>query len=223
MQLNILKLLIHPLFIFAIIAMLECIPVKTNSTEEILYEMPAKGDNFRVKGNEAVYFYSGKGKYSYPDIECFYSYGNPTFDVHYKDGGIKTIEKSIADQIPHLGSMCEREKKIIHDEQQKSSLNQYLSVNYLFFNFSEIAHILAYMLLAFFTIFHFRLLKHNYLLSFISCFVGGAFLEIIQYCFITGRSASWDDQALNTYGILGGAIFFRIFGRSKIIKRISNL
>jgi VanZ like family len=213
------RLLIHPLFIYAIIAFLECIPYTVNNPKIVLHEMPKVGDNFRVIHTDAVYYYSGKGKYGYPNIDCYYSYGNPAYDVDYKKGGIKTIEKSIADRIPLLGSMCDKTQKVVNDQTQKSLLNRYFSVNYLLFNFSNISHVLFYVLLACCTIFHFRTSKYNYWFGFLGCFLGGAFLEFIQFSFVFGRTASWGDQALNTLGAIVGILLFWILNRLKFIER----
>ena len=143
--------------------------------------MPNAGDNFRIIGSDAVYYYSGNGKYGYPNIECYYRYGNPAFDVDYEKGGIKTIEKSIADRIPLLGGMCDNAQKIIEAKHQKSPLNHYFSINYLLLNFSNISHVFFYVLLACSTIFHFRTTKQSYWIAFVACFLGGAMLELIQY------------------------------------------
>jgi hypothetical protein len=223
MQNRIFRFLIHPLFIYIIIASLEIIPFKANSKEVILFEMPKVGDNFRVSGSEAVYYYTSKGKYSYPSLDCYFSYGNPTFDIDYQDGGVKTIDKAIANKIPLLGSMCESEKKTVGEEKQKSFFTQYFSINFLLLKFSEIAHVLFYMLFAFFTVFHFRALKHNYSIGFLVCFLGGAFLECIQFYFVVGRTASWEDQALNTIGVLVGMLLFKVLGKTKILLPLRNL
>lgn len=223
MENRIFRFLIHPLFIYAIIAFLEIIPFRANSKEVILFEMPKVGDNFRVSGSETVYYYSSKGKYSYPSLDCYFSYGNPTFDIDYQDGGVKTIDKVIANKIPLLGSMCESEKKTVREEKQKSFFTQYFSINFLLLKFSEIAHVLFYMLFAFFTVFHFRALKHTYSIVFLVCFLSGAFLEFIQFYFVPGRYASWEDQALNTIGLVAGMLFFRVFGRTKILLPLRHL
>jgi len=215
---RIFKILIHPLFLYSIIAFLQCIPHTTDGTKVILYEMPNVGDNFRIIDSEAVYYYSGKGKYGYPNIECYYSYGNPAFDVDYEKGGIKTIDKSIADQIPLLGSMCNNAQKITEVKNQKSSLNRYFSINYLLFNFSNFSHVFFYVLLACSTIFHFRTSAYKYWFGFIACFFGGALLEFIQYFFVFGRSASWEDQGLNSLGAIIGMFLFWILDRNRLVK-----
>lgn len=218
MRSKFIAIIIHPLFIYFIIAFLECIPYHSNSKSVVLHEMPKVGDNFREENNEAVYYYSGKGKYGYPNIECFYSFGNPTFDVDYKNGGIKTIEKSVAERIPLLGSMCEKDQMKVDVQKPKSPLNQYLTINYLLFNFSNISHILFYILFACCTIFHFRTSAYKYWFGFIACFFGGALLEFIQYFFVFGRSASWEDQALNTIGAIVGILLYLVFSRSKLLR-----
>lgn len=212
---KVIRIIIHPLFVYLIIAFLQCIPYVTNNTKLILNEMPNAGENFRIIGSDAVYYYSGRGKYGYPDIDCYYRYGNPAFDVDYKNGGIKTIEKSIADEIPLLGSMCDNAQKIIEAKNQKSTLNHYFSINHVLFYFSDISHVCFYALLACCTIFHFRTRKHNYWLAFFACFLGGAFLEMIQYFFVVGRSASWEDQGLNSLGAIIGMFLFWILDRKR--------
>ncbi len=218
MRSKFIAIIIPPVFIYFIIAFLECIPYNSNSKRVVLHEMHKVGDSFREENNEAVYYYSGKGKYGYPNIECFYSFGNPTFDLDYKKGGIKTIKKSIAEGIPLLGSMCEKDQMKVEVQNPKSQLNQYLTINYLLFNFSNISHILFYILFACSTIFHFRTKKHKYWLTFFACFLGGAFLEWIQYYFVVGRSASWEDQGLNSLGSVIGIILFWIFDRNRLVK-----
>jgi VanZ family protein len=218
MRKKFIAIIIHPLFIYFVIAFLECIPYNADSKRVVLHEMPEVGDNFREEGGEAVFYYSGKGKFGYPNIECYYSYGNPTFDVDYKKGGVKTIEKSIAEQIPLLGSMCEQEQMKVEVETPKSPLNQYLTINYVLFTFSNISHVLFYILLACSTIFHFRTSEYKYWFGFAACFLGGALLELIQHLFVYGRSASWEDQALNTIGATVGILLYAILGRTKLLR-----
>jgi VanZ family protein len=180
--------------------------------------MPKVGDNFGVIDSDAVYYYSGTGKYAYPTLECYFSYGNPTFDVDYKKGGIKTIEKSIADRIPLLGNMCEEGQKQVQKRNLTDSFDKYLSKNYLLSNFSNISHVFFYILLACCIIFYFWTNNYNYWIGFLSCFIGGLFLELIQYLFIASRTASWQDQLLNTIGAIIGIIIYWTLDRFKYIE-----
>ena len=139
---KIIKVLIHPLFIYRIIFALECIPYHPNAKLVVLHEMPKAGDNFRTQNSEAVYYYSGKGKYGYTTPECYFGYVNPTFDISYKDGGIKTIDAVIGDKIPLLGSMCDEEKKV-EVKTNRSRVTNFFSTNFLLDYFSNVSHILA--------------------------------------------------------------------------------
>lgn len=208
---KIIRLLIHPLFIYAVIFALECIPYKSNAPKVILQEMPKPGDNFSIPDSDGVFFYNGKGKYAYPSVECYYSFDNPTFDVDYQHGGIKTISKKLADRIPFLGYMCEQEQVAKVGKPTQKALNKYFSVNYLLTNFSDFSHVFFYFLLSFFMVFHFRKHKFKSGLTFAICFAGGGFLEFFQYLFVYSRTASWTDQALNTVGaFLGLAAFYSL-------------
>jgi hypothetical protein len=102
-------ILIHPLFIYGIIFILECVPYLTDKTV-VLDELPKIGDNFKSPDGEMIYYYSGKGKYTYSSIACYFNHGNPSFAANYKDGGIKTIQTEIVEKIPLLGDMCENVK-----------------------------------------------------------------------------------------------------------------
>ncbi len=104
------KLLIHPFLVYALIAALECIPYYPNAPKVVLYEMPLKGDNFQIVGDLEVYYFNGKGKYSYTTPDCYFGFGNPSWGARYEDGGIKTIDAAIANQIPFLGNMCDEKK-----------------------------------------------------------------------------------------------------------------
>lgn len=213
MEKKILQLLIHPLFIYAVIFSLECMPYKSNAPKIVLHEMPKVGDNFGVIDSDAVYYYSGKGKYAYPDLECYYSFGNPTFDVDYKHGGIKTIEKSIADRIPLLGNMCNKKQKAVEKKSAPTIWQKLTSRNYLLTNFSNISHVFFFFLLTFATLYHYRNRRHKYWFAFLSSFIGGALLEGIQYAFVYSRTASWSDQALNTLGAIMALFLFWIMDR----------
>ncbi|PWA05677.1 VanZ family protein [Flavobacterium psychrotolerans] len=205
------KVLIHPVFIFFLIALLECIPYHPISEKIAQYEMPKVGDNFGILNDQSIYYYSGKGKYSYPSVECYFSLGNPTFDTPYKDGGIKTIAKSIADQIPLLGSMCGKEKLKVVKNKNNIPLKRYFSTNYLLDNFSNLSHVLSYLILAFSILFYVKYRNNNYFLAFFFCFLGGGLLEFVQYFFIVGRTASYQDQVLNCVGAILGIMSFWFF------------
>lgn len=205
------KALIHPLFIFLLIAVLECIPYHPNIKKIVQYEMPKVGDNFGIPNDQAIYYYSGKGKYTYPSVECYFSLGNPTFDTPYKDGGLKTIAKSIADQIPLLGNMCGKEKLNSVRSENSIPLKRYFSTNYLLDNFSNLFHVLSYLILAFSVLFYANRESNYYLLAFSACFLGGGLLEFVQYFFIVGRTASYEDQLLNCVGAILGITSFWFF------------
>ena len=143
------RVVFHPVFIYILIALLECISYNPNAIKTIQNEMPKVGDNFGIINDQSIYYYSGKGKYSYPSVDCYYSHGNPTFDTPYKDGGLKTIPKSIADQIPLLGSMCDIGQVKILAVKKNSVVNQYFSTNYLLDHFSNVSHVLSYLVLSF--------------------------------------------------------------------------
>ncbi len=214
-----LRILIHPLFIYTIIALLECISFNPNAKKEVLYELPYVGDNFGILNSQAVYYYSGKGKYEYTSPECYFSYGNPTFDKSYKEGGIKTIDQSIADQIPLLGSMCDENTEIKEKNNSTIFLKRYFSRNYLLNNFSSISHVLFYILLSMSIIFHFNMQKYKYGYAFLGCFLGGAILELIQKYYIFGRTASVEDQVLNSIGAILGILLFHALDRFKFIEK----
>lgn len=212
------KVVFHPVFIYILIALLECISYKPNSKKIVENEMPKIGDNFGIINDQAIYYYSGKGKYSYPSVDCYYSLGNPTFDTPYKEGGIKTIPKSIADQIPFLGSMCDSERAKIVAVKKNSVLKQYLSINYLLDHFSNISHLLSYMILSFSILIYFKSKKYKYWIAFWACFLGGAILEGVQYFFIVGRTASYEDQLLNCLGAIFGIVLFWVFRKLPFFK-----
>lgn len=212
------KVVLHPIFIYLLIAALECISYNPNSKKIIQNEMPKVGDNFGIINDPSVYYYSGKGKYSYPSADCYFSHGNPTFDTPYKEGGVKTIPKSIADQIPLLGSMCDTEKVKVVAVKNSSIFKKYFSTNYLLDHFSNVSHVLSYMILAFSILFYFKSRKYKYWIAFWACFLGGGLLEGVQYFFIVGRTASYDDQLLNCIGAILGITLFWIFRKLPFLK-----
>jgi hypothetical protein len=210
---NLKNVLIHPVFIYIVIAMLECI--KYDNHAIIQNEMPNVGDNFRTINNQTVYYFSGKGKYSYSSIDCYFSYENPPFELSAKEGGIKTINSSIADKIPLLGSMCDNQKVKTERINKYSPIKKYFSTNFLLDNFSNIAHLLSYFILALSLLLYLKSTKNNYWIAFGFCFIGGGLLEFIQKFFIMGRTASFEDQLLNCTGAILGITLYWIFKKSK--------
>lgn len=204
-----LKLITHPLFVFAVITALECIPYTADKT--VLHKLPNPGDNFRTIENPSVYFYNGVGKYVYPSQECFFKLGNPPFETNPQDGGVKYLDSKIAASIPLLGNMCaQKETDIGFVIAKEVKQNKYLSTNYLLDNFSDISHITFYTLWSLSLMFYFKTKKRNSLLTFAVCFTGGAVLEFVQLFFIEGRNASFADQGLNCLGAVIGILLFWI-------------
>lgn len=212
------KLLIHPFLVYALIAALECIPYYPNAPKVVLYEMPLKGDNFGVPHSQAVYYYSGKGKYAYTSVECYFSYGNPSFDIGYKNGGIKTIDTAIANKIPLLGDMCD-EAENVAVKKNTSTIANIFSTNFLLDYFSGVSHILSYLVLSLSILYHLRLQKKKYWIAFITVFIGGGILEFIQEFFILGRNASFEDQVSNCIGAIIGMLLFWILFKMKSLQK----
>jgi len=216
------KFIIHPIFVYAVIACLECIPYGSSLDKKIYHEMPKVGDNFGTVESEAIFYYSGKGKYAYPNPECFLGSGNPPANTRYEDGGVKIITQEIADQIPMLGSMCDDQKQqtepVIPNE-RNTFINQATSTNYLLDHFSNVSHFMTYFIFSLSILFHRRKYKSNYWLVFGICFLGGALLEGVQHFFIPGRKAQLDDQLLNSVGALLGMLFFLVLKRTKIYQK----
>jgi VanZ family protein len=176
--------------------------------------MPKAGDNFKTLENSAVFYYNGKGKYSYSSPECFFKFGNPPFQTDPKDGGVKLIDAKIVDEIPFLGDMCDEKKsKSVYSRAKSPSYQKYLSTNYLLDNFSELSHLFFYTLWSLSLMFYFKANQRNYLWTFAICFTGGAVLEFVQLYFIEGRNASYEDQALNCLGAVVGIILYWIYKR----------
>ena len=219
---KIIRVIIHPLFIYSIISILECTPYISQLDKTIYNEMPKVGDNFNTLNEQMVYYYSGKGKYLYSSSECYFELGNPSWVTNYKDGGIKTISVTIANRIPLLGDMCDTNKKVPKKINSKS-INKYFSFNFLIDNFSNLAHIMFYVLLAFSTIFHFFEKKNKYWYALFGCFIGGALLEVIQHYFVVGRTASLEDQLLKCIGAVIGIILFWTLNRLKWIKSLRKI
>jgi len=216
---KIIKILIHPLFIYCIIATLECIPYESDLGKKVYHEMPKVGDNFQAKGDLGVYYYTGEGKYSYGTADCYFSLGNPYWGAKYEDGGIKTIEVAIANQIPLLGNMCEQ--KIEGPVKKgKASKNNFFSTNFLLDYFSGVSHFISYLILSLSLLYHLRLRKVKYWLTFVIVFIVGGILEFVQEFFIEGRHASYEDQISNSMGAVIAMLLFWILSKMKIFERI---
>ncbi len=197
-MLNKIKIIaLHPVFIYLVIFILECIPIKSPT---IFHEFPKEGDNFRAKSNEAVYYYSKNGKYVYTSSECYFKLGNPPFSALYGQGGIKMISDKIDAEIPLQGSMCEKVAVVKTVIKKISFSEKYLNLDYFLFSFSTFAHLFCYMLFAFSIIYHQSKSNKKYWFAFITCFIGGVFLEVVQHFFIEGRNASFEDVLMNTTG-----------------------
>ncbi len=175
---------------------------------DVLYEMPRVGDNFRTRDNPTIYYFSGSGKYYYVTPECYFSYGNPAFDSHYSKSGVKIIAAEFADRIPLMGNMCEGTKKAIVKKKIVIPTKMYFTTNYLLANFSELAHLGCYLVLALSILFYLPDTNYKYWLTLVLCFVGGGILELIQEFFVLGRQASWEDLATNSTGALIGMLLY---------------
>ena len=207
------NIIINPILIYTVIFFLECIPIKS---PPIFYEFPKEGDNFRSKSNEAVYNYSENGKYVYTSSDCYFELGNPPFSATYEQGGIKMISDEIVDKIPLLGSMCEKVVVAKIVKQDIPFSEKYLTVNYFQFSFSTLAHVFFYMLLAFSIIYHQSKSNKKYWFAFITCFIGGVFLELIQHFFIEGRNASFDDVLMNSIGSIIAILFYYFINKNSL-------
>lgn len=196
----------HPVFVYLIIIMLECIPYVKHT--KIFNEIPEAGVNFRPADSPTVYYYSGKGKYAYVSADCYFSFGNPPFETSPEAGGIKTLNKEIADAIPLLGEMCGGQKIENAAMKTVSPYKKFLSTNYLLDEYSNISHVISYMLLSLSLLFYFRPRKNLFVVVFAICFTGGAILEFVQKYFIEGRTASFEDQFLNCVGATLGILIF---------------
>ncbi len=210
-------LVIHPVFIYCIIAILECIPYESHLGKKVYHEMPKVGDNFQQEGDLEVYYYTGKGKYSYTTPECYFSFGNPSWGAKYEDGGIKTVDIKIAQSIPLLGNMCE-DKKEVNFEKSYPTKETIYSTNFLMDYFSGVSHFLTYLVFSFSILFHFRLRKFKYWATFIIVFISGGVLEFVQEFFIEGRHASIEDQNSNCLGAIVAIVLFISLSRIKKIK-----
>jgi VanZ family protein len=191
--------LIHPLVLLAVIAYLECIPYKSELGKIVVHDPPKVGDNFQIAGDLAVYYYNGKGKYSYGTSECYFSFGNPSWSTAYEDGGIKTVDAQTANAIPLLGNMCDSTTKINFKKSIPSKKFNF-STNVLLENFSNISHVACFFLFTLSLLYYFRFHSKQYWIAFAASFVAGGALEFVQKFFVEGRSASIDDQLRNTFG-----------------------
>jgi VanZ family protein len=213
------KILIHPLLIYAVIAVLECIPYESDLGKKVYHEMPKVGDNFQIKGDLAVYYFTGKGKYSYDSSDCYFSFGNPSWGARYEDGGIKTIDAEIANQIPYLGNMCGEETKVDFVKSTATKEKIY-STSFLLDYFSGVSHIISYFILSLSILYNLRLRKDKYWITFIAIFFGGGILEFVQELFIIGRSASIEDQVFNCLGAIVGMTLFWILLKTKLFNKM---
>jgi glycopeptide antibiotics resistance protein len=64
------------------------------------------------------------------------------------------------------------------------------------------------MLLALSILYQFRNNTKKYYHAFAACFIGGGLLELIQHYFIEGRTATFDDLAMNTLGSIIAIVAF---------------
>lgn len=193
--------LIHPLVLLAVIAYLECIPYESDLGKKVYHKMPKIGDNFQISGDLAVYYYNGKGKYSYGTADCYFSFGNPSWSAKYVDGGIKTVDAQTANAIPLLGNMCDSTTKINFKKSIPSQKFNF-STNVLLENFSNISHVACFFLFTLSLLYYFRFHSRKYWVAFAVSFMAGGALEFVQKYFVVGRSASIDDQVRNTFGAL---------------------
>ena len=206
---KIISFFIHPLFILGVITCLECIPYKSDLGKIVVHELPKVGDNFQIAGDLAVYYYNGKGKYSYQTPDCYFGFGNPSWGATYEAGGIKTIDAQTANKIPLLGNMCGANSHIVF---KKRIPNQegYFATNILLDNFSDISHVLCYLILTLSLLHFFRLHPKKYWFAFLLSFSAGVVLEFVQKFFVAGRSASIDDQLRNTIGAIIALVLYGI-------------
>lgn len=205
-MLNKIKIIaLHPVFIYLVIFILECIPIKTAF---VYNELPLEGDNFRTPTNEAVFYFSNNGKYAYPSPECYFELGNPPWSATYEQGGVKTVSNNIEASIPFRGFMCDKVVVSKTPSVQLSFSEKYLIFSYFLVNFSTFSHVFFYMLLAFSLLMYLPYSKKSYWHTFILCFMGGGLLELIQHFFIEGRNAGYDDMLMNTLGSIIAIVFY---------------
>lgn len=211
---KIVKTIFHPVLIYVVIFILECIPIK----KPIVYnDMPKEGENFKTESTDSVFYYIKKQKYFYESEECYFSFGNLPFNKTYKEGGIKVVTEDVAWSIPLGGPMCGDKKLVKTEKKSHGFFEKYFNIGFFLMQFSAIAHFLVYALLAFSTRYKFQQIKRPYWFAFLVGVLGGGLLEVIQHIFVEGRSASSDDMLLNTLGTLFGLLSFWL------IKKYSSL
>lgn len=195
----------HPALVYIMIFILECIPIK----KPIVYnDKPKEGENFKTQSTDSVFYYIKKQKYFYESEECYFSFGNLPFNKTYEEGGIKVVTEDIAYSIPLGGPMCGDKKLVKTEKKSYDFFEKYFNIGFFLMQFSAIAHFLAYVLLAFSTLYKFHQVKRPYWFAFFIGVFGGGLLEIIQHFFIEGRTASVEDMLLNTLGTLFGLLSF---------------
>lgn len=210
--------LLNPIFIYLIIFVLECIPIKGAF---VFNELPKEGDNFKNPTNAAVFYYSNNEKYAYPSEECYFKLGNPPWSATYAQGGVKTISDQIMASIPLKGLMC---NKVVVAKTPIIALSfseKYLTFSYFLGNFYTFSHVFFYMLLAFSILMYLPYAKKSYWHTFILCFLGGGLLELIQHFFIEGRNAGYDDMFMNSLGsFIAIVVYFFLVKKYLFLKRV---
>jgi hypothetical protein len=204
------RILINPLPLLIIITYLSCLPL--NNADDIFDKLPLKGENVRSVESPTIYYYDGIFLHPYTSEECYFSYGNPPFHVHYSKGGIRYVTQRIINMIPVGDDMCSKRINKI----PRNSLNYIFEIehygqkNFLLANFSDVAHIISYFLIAISILYSwFNRLKYKYTITLLFSFLYSGILELIQHYFIQGRMADWYDMVLNLLGaFLGIAVYF---------------
>jgi VanZ family protein len=199
------RFLLNPVFVYIVIFILECIPIKVAF---VFDELPKDGDNFKNSTSAAVFYYSNNGKYAYPSEECYFELGNPPWSATYEQGGVKTVSDKIEALIPFKGFMCDKDVVAKAPSVDHSFTEKYLTFNYFLGNFSTFSHVFFYMLFAFSLLLYLPNFKISYWYTFGLCFMGGGLLELIQHFFIEGRNASFDDMLMNTLGSFIAIVFY---------------
>lgn len=200
-----LKILLHPLLIYGVIFVLECIPIYK---PKVYNQWPKEGDNFKTESTDSVFYYTKGVKYFYESKDCYFKFGNVPFSKRYEEGGIMTVTPEIANQITLRGAMCGQIKLDATTKKSYSFVEKFLNFDYFFMQFSALSHFLFYTLLSFAIAAFYRTNTKKYWISFLGCFLGGGLLEMVQFFFIEGRTASIEDQILNTIGAVIGLLLF---------------
>jgi len=221
----ILKIVRHPLFVYFIISVLSCLP---HTEAPVFYdELLLKGDNFMSEASATVYYFDGNGKFNYPNIPCYQSFGNPPFGTPYDKGGIKCVPENIDAAIPLLGEMCGKNPAMSIQQMKTAKRNSILESktkklhpfkiginninevkNYLLDEFSVVAHVVSYLLLSLSLMYYFVSSAYKMIYTIVLCSVGGVLLEIIQGLYISGRTNSIEDLAMNSIGVIFGIGLF---------------